>query len=81
MASLVQIACTQGTLASNCAFYQHGDGGSTDHALELLQDLVDHKCTSCGSVPTTPGNDVSKGELTVNVVSSPCCSGNCICPL
>ncbi|KAJ4154165.1 hypothetical protein LMH87_010626 [Akanthomyces muscarius] len=38
-------------------------------------------CTQSGSNPTAPGNDVSKGELTVNIVSAPCCSGNCHCPI
>ncbi|POR33601.1 Killer toxin, Kp4/SMK-like, core [Tolypocladium paradoxum] len=31
--------------------------------------------------PDPAGNDVSKGKLTVNIVSAPCCSGNCHCPI
>ncbi|KAM4062184.1 kp4 domain-containing protein [Hirsutella rhossiliensis] len=77
----VQLACAQGKHASMCASYQRGAGGSADRAVELIQGLIDHKCQQCGSIPTQPGNDVSKGELTVNIVSAPCCKGNCHCPV
>ncbi|KAJ6789039.1 hypothetical protein PWT90_08410 [Aphanocladium album] len=77
----VQLACSSGQYASICAFYQNGASGTADRAAELLQGLVDHGCTQCGSNPTQPGNDVSKGELTVNIVSAPCCKGNCHCPI
>ncbi|TQV90463.1 Killer toxin, Kp4/SMK-like, core [Cordyceps javanica] len=77
----VQLACSGGKYSSICAFYQNGASGTADRAAELLQGLVDHGCSQCGSNPTEPGNDVSKGELTVNIVSAPCCSGNCHCPI
>ncbi|TQV90464.1 hypothetical protein V2A60_010454 [Cordyceps javanica] len=68
-----QIACT----GSLCAFYQNGASGSAGQTSEFLQQLLDHGCKKCGSVPTQPGNDVSKGELTVNVVGNPSCQGAC----
>ncbi|OAA52155.1 Killer toxin, Kp4/SMK-like, core [Cordyceps fumosorosea ARSEF 2679] len=74
-----QIACSHGSQGSICAFYQNGASGSTKDAYGQLQQLLDHKCHACGSVPTEPGNDVSKGELTVNYVSKPCCEGDCHC--
>ncbi|KAK3181606.1 hypothetical protein K4F52_007161 [Lecanicillium sp. MT-2017a] len=77
----VQLACAQGQYASICAYYQNGASGNADRAAQLLQGLIDHGCSQCGSNPTEPGNDVSKGELTVNVVSNPCCKGNCHCPI
>lgn len=60
-----QIACT----GSLCAFYQNGATGTANDASAQLQQLLDHHCTKCGSVPTQPGNDVSKGELTAKCVS------------
>ena len=33
--------------------------------------LVEHQCAHCGSVPTEPGNDVAKGQLTVNYATNP----------
>ncbi|OAQ83864.1 Killer toxin, Kp4/SMK-like, core [Purpureocillium lilacinum] len=77
----VQLACAQGQYSSICAFYQNGASGTADRAAELLQGLIDHGCSECGSNPTQPGNDVSKGELTVNIVSAPCCKGACTCPI
>ncbi|OAA38378.1 Killer toxin, Kp4/SMK-like, core [Metarhizium rileyi] len=77
----VQIACAQGQYSSVCAFYQNGASGNANDAARQLQGLIDHKCSQCGSIPTQPGNDVSKGELTVNIVSAPCCKGNCACPI
>lgn len=64
----VQLACASGQYASICAFYQNGASGDANRAAELLQGLVDHGCSQCGSNPTNPGNDVSKGELTVKYV-------------
>ncbi|KAF9257361.1 killer toxin [Marasmius fiardii PR-910] len=61
-----------------CAFYQKtGRTNSAALAKQLLQGLLDHKCTRCGSNPTLPGNNVDTGELTVNYVSSPGCEGIC----
>lgn len=68
-----QIACT----GSLCAYYQNGATGSAEQASGLMQALLDHGCKKCGSCPTQPGNDVSKGELTVNIVSDPHCQGAC----
>lgn len=60
-----QIACT----GSLCAFYQNGATGTANDASAQLQQLLDHGCKKCGSVPTQPGNDVSQGELTAKCVS------------
>ncbi|OAA52154.1 Killer toxin, Kp4 [Cordyceps fumosorosea ARSEF 2679] len=68
-----QIACT----GSLCTYFQNGASGTASDASELLQQLRDHGCKKCGSAPTQPGNDVSKGELTVNVVGDPHCQGAC----
>ncbi|KAJ6789041.1 hypothetical protein PWT90_08412 [Aphanocladium album] len=74
-----QIACSHGSQGSFCAFYQSGASGTAKEAYSQLQQLLDHGCGGCGSIPTQPGNDVSKGQLTVNYVSKPCCEGNCHC--
>ncbi|CAK7270436.1 hypothetical protein SEPCBS119000_004088 [Sporothrix epigloea] len=74
-----QIACAKGKYESICAFFQNGAGGTAQQAFDYIQNLVDHGCTVCGSVPTQDGNDVSTGELTINAVDSPCCKGNCQC--
>ncbi|KAI4957379.1 hypothetical protein J4E86_004517 [Alternaria arbusti] len=42
-----------------------------------INDLVNHKCSRCGSCPTKPGNDVNAGEITVNYVTSGCKEGVC----
>ncbi|TWU73330.1 hypothetical protein ED733_004635 [Metarhizium rileyi] len=63
-----QIACSHGSQGSVCAFYQNGASGTARDAYKWVQGLLDHKCRQCGSIPTQPGNDVSKGELTVNYV-------------
>ncbi|KAK5993976.1 KP4 killer toxin [Cladobotryum mycophilum] len=67
-----KVACT----GSLCAFFQSGGSGTAGRASELLQELLDHGCKKCGSVPTNPGNDVSHGQLTANIVSDPC-NGAC----
>ncbi|CEJ80551.1 hypothetical protein VHEMI00727 [[Torrubiella] hemipterigena] len=71
------IACSHGSMGSVCAFYQNGASGSAKDAYKQLQDLMNHGCKLCGSIPTQPGNDVSKGELTVNYVTNPGCEGDC----
>ncbi|KAL4722229.1 hypothetical protein ACLX1H_011008 [Fusarium chlamydosporum] len=76
----VQIACASGQYGSICAFFQSGASGTTDRAVELIQGIIDHGCTQCGSIPTNPGNNVADGQLTVNYVENPCCDGNCYCP-
>ncbi|KAG7098140.1 hypothetical protein E1B28_000110 [Marasmius oreades] len=61
-----------------CAFYQNtGRTNSAAFAKQLLQGLLDHGCTVCGSNPTLPGNNVNTGQLTVNYVSDPNCSDIC----
>ncbi|KAM0189140.1 hypothetical protein ACHAPI_010158 [Fusarium lateritium] len=74
-----QIACTHGSQGSICAFYQSGASGSARDAFGHIQQIIDHKCSLCGSVPTQPGNNVDNGQLTVNFVSDACCEGNCHC--
>lgn len=74
-----QIACSHGQQGSICAFYQSGASGTAQDAYGQIQGLLNHKCRQCGSIPTQPGNDVSKGQLTVNYVSKPCCEGDCHC--
>ncbi|KAJ5607927.1 hypothetical protein N7537_004546 [Penicillium hordei] len=65
-----QIGCKD----SICAFYQSGASGDLNDAITHINNIVNHGCGNCGSDPTQPGNDVSKGELTVNYVSSPTCT-------
>ncbi|EWG41398.1 hypothetical protein FVEG_03525 [Fusarium verticillioides 7600] len=77
----VQIACASGQYGSICAFFQNGASGTTTRAIDLIQGIIDHGCTQCGSIPTNPGNNVDSGELTVNYVQNPCCNGNCYCPV
>ncbi|KAK8034253.1 hypothetical protein PG993_009248 [Apiospora rasikravindrae] len=56
-----------------CAFVQGNFNGqiTASKAGDLLQDLVNHGCNKCGSVPVDfPGsNDDGNGILTVNYVS------------
>lgn len=78
---LVQIACSQGQFFHMCAFFQNGASGTADRAAELIQGLLDHGCSACGSNPTQDGNNVDDGELTVNVVDQSCCKGDCTCPI
>ncbi|KHN97635.1 Killer toxin, Kp4/SMK-like, core [Metarhizium album ARSEF 1941] len=75
----LQIACSQGSQGSVCAFYQNGASGYAWDAYAQIQGLLDHGCRQCGSIPTLPGNDVNTGELTVNYVRNPCCLGDCYC--
>lgn len=60
---------------------QETTGGVLGRDIKILyQDLVDHGCSACGSVPTgLPAgiNDVSRGMLTLNFVSDPDCFGVC----
>ncbi|CAF9940637.1 MAG: hypothetical protein HETSPECPRED_002473 [Heterodermia speciosa] len=62
-----QIICNEHQI---CVFFQSISGVKRQSAAQLgLNDLVAHGCNICGSDPTEPGNDVSKGQLTVNWVS------------
>ncbi|KAL1964723.1 hypothetical protein VTN77DRAFT_6749 [Rasamsonia byssochlamydoides] len=65
-----QIGCVPVSLGAICAFYQAGASGNIRNALGYIEQLSNHGCKTCGSVPTKPGNDVSQGMLTVNYVSS-----------
>ena len=65
------IACSD----NYCAFLQAvkaPDGRDATKTLgqvkQYMNDLWNHGCRGCGSDPTEPGNDVSKGMLTVNYV-------------
>lgn len=53
------------------AFYQKtGDRSFSQYSTWwYLNALYQHGCRKCGSIPTDPGNNVNKGELTVNYVS------------
>ncbi|KAF5001055.1 hypothetical protein FDECE_11070 [Fusarium decemcellulare] len=57
---------------SLCLFYQHvGDRKFTvSQTQTFLKAIIDHGCDLCGSVPVDEGNDVSKGELTANIVTN-----------
>ncbi len=65
-------------IATNCvaasgiaAFVQSTSQSITGaQACQLLRRLQDHNCKVCGSIPINPGNDVSKGQLTVNFVGA-----------
>ncbi|KAF4471800.1 TOX4 [Fusarium albosuccineum] len=65
-----------------CLFYQNiGDRTFTlAQTQAYLQQILDHNCKLCGSVPTDPGNDVKNGQLTVNVVQSPTKRGAPVSP-
>ncbi|KAL4908780.1 killer toxin [Aspergillus multicolor] len=80
-----QIACLNENLdmGAFCAFLQNSGGAPASSIITLAQELRDHGCGVCGSVPLFYPNDnnVDDGELTVNFVSSSCCAGSdCICP-
>ncbi|PHH89085.1 hypothetical protein CDD83_6680 [Cordyceps sp. RAO-2017] len=70
-----QIACT----GSLCAYYQNGAHGNVDQISRHLQALLNSGCRKCGSLPTKPGsNDVSRGELKVDILAKPGCQGACL---
>jgi hypothetical protein len=62
-----------------CLFLQNAAAPVPAVTVELLlQDLLDHDCSACGSIPVTWGTDVSQGELTVNYVAgNQHCNGVC----
>ncbi|CAF9936388.1 MAG: hypothetical protein HETSPECPRED_010316 [Heterodermia speciosa] len=63
-----QIICNANNI---CVFFQNTSTDKSEGAAQLgLNDLVAHGCNVCGSDPTEPGNDVSKGQLTVNFVQT-----------
>lgn len=66
-----QIACA----SSVCAYLQNSQGTSGQVIKDILDDLKNHSCQICGSVPTlyrNGTNDVNKGELTLNFVDQAC---------
>jgi hypothetical protein len=69
------IACDQ----SICAFLQDTWGASGAAIKALAPYIVEHGCTSCGSVPTgyPEDNNVADGQLTFNYVTNSCGSGVC----
>ncbi|KAK5993530.1 hypothetical protein PT974_06963 [Cladobotryum mycophilum] len=74
-----QIACSQTTDQSFCAFYTNGGSGTAQNALQQLQNLMNHGCKKCGSVPSGSSPNGADGLLTVNWVKDACCQGNCHC--
>ncbi|KAL7916600.1 killer toxin [Trichoderma velutinum] len=76
------IICIEGVFGNGaCAFLQ-GNSAENGHFVKiLLQDLLDHGCKKCGSVPvdaTQGGNDDGNGILTVNAVGDTGgCNGIC----
>ena len=77
------IACLKGTIVgifpgAICAFLQKTSGGVLGSDIKNLINSLD--CGSCGSISTGFfGGDlnVNDGELTVNAVTKPDCSGVC----
>ncbi|KAI1122959.1 hypothetical protein F5Y10DRAFT_252763 [Nemania abortiva] len=68
-----------------CLFPQYMADGATlslDSIRPLLDAILEHGCTTCGSVPIhfvdEGSNDPSDGILTFNYVANPYCVGNCI---
>ncbi|KAJ6779966.1 hypothetical protein PWT90_03344 [Aphanocladium album] len=56
---------------SFCIFYQHtGREWTIGQTVQRVQNLLDHGCKACGSVPVDPGNNVKNGELTANYVTN-----------
>lgn len=73
-----QIACS----SSICAFLQKSQGASGSLIRTILDDLKNHNCKVCGSVPTlfrNGTNDINFGELTLNFVSQPCGDASAPC--
>lgn len=55
-------------------FLQNTHGAPGSSVKKAIQQLIDHGCGLCGSAPFYE-NDVSLGELTVNVVDYSSCHG------
>lgn len=79
-----RIACWDSRLGTGlCAMLKSTGGIKGDLIKTLVQDIVNHGCTKCGSVPVfynSGDNDASHhGELTINYVSSTGgCNGLCL---
>ncbi|KAI1088038.1 hypothetical protein F5B19DRAFT_30263 [Rostrohypoxylon terebratum] len=68
-----------------CLFPQYMASGATLTLAQirpLMDALLEHRCSTCGSVPIhfvdEGSNDPSDGILTFNYVAAPYCVGNCI---
>ncbi|KAF5970439.1 TOX4 [Fusarium coicis] len=71
IAQVRAIACIPFAFGNLCAFYQ-GIGSRTftkEQSVTFLDQLRQHGCSKCGSIPVDPGNDVKNGQLTVNYVA------------
>lgn len=57
---------------SLCIFYQNTNGRkwTVGQTVNYVQQLINHGCGACGSVPTDSGNDVKNGQLTANMVTN-----------
>lgn len=70
------ITCVQSSVTignpSLCIFYQKTNGRSwtVGQTVNYVQQLLDHGCGACGSVPTDAGNNVNNGMLTANMVTN-----------
>ncbi|PTB53232.1 hypothetical protein M431DRAFT_88951 [Trichoderma harzianum CBS 226.95] len=66
-----QVACVGLATGRLCAFYQNIGNRqfSKSQTVTFLDQLMDHGCRVCGSIPTDSGNNVDNGELTVNFVA------------
>ncbi|KAJ2976952.1 hypothetical protein NQ176_g4648 [Zarea fungicola] len=77
------IACQRNTAGSGICLFLQGTGGITGDLIKTLaQDIVNHGCKRCGSVPVffdSGDNNISDhGELTANFVGNTGgCSGVC----
>jgi hypothetical protein len=59
-----------------CAFLQNSGGAPGSSIVPLIQDLRNHGCKVCGSVPLffpQGDNNVRDGELTVNAAEDDAC--------
>lgn len=69
-ATCVQSSVTIGD-PSLCIFYQNtGREWTIGQTVNFVQNLLDHGCSACGSVPVDPGNNVKNGQLTANMVTN-----------
>lgn len=70
------VTCVQSSVTignpSLCIFYQKTNGRrwTVGQTVNFVQNLLDHGCSACGSVPTDPGNNVNNGMLTANMVTN-----------
>ncbi|KAK5996036.1 KP4 killer toxin [Cladobotryum mycophilum] len=75
------IACWENVAGTGfCAFLQNTGGMPGRDIKRLMQELVNHGCGKCGSVPVFFPNDNDNshhGILTVNYVFKPHCNGRC----